>query len=78
MGPNGRRNPGGRRDQHPGAPNNIRNNPGRAMPNNRHPRGGMHRMGYAPREGLPQMQPLPRPGQFNSTPADWSQWTAAR
>ncbi|KAF7347648.1 RNA binding protein [Mycena venus] len=77
MGPNGRRHPGGRRDQHPNAPNINRNNPGRAMPNNR-PRGGMHHMGYPLHEGVPQMQPIPRAAQFNSTPADWSQWSAAR
>ncbi|KAJ7651730.1 hypothetical protein DFH06DRAFT_552250 [Mycena polygramma] len=81
MGPgNGRRNPGGRRDQHPNGPNNNnRNNPGRPMVN-RHPRGGMHHMGYTPHEGVSQMQHLSHPTQFNSTPGpgDWNQWTAAR
>ncbi|KAF8215991.1 hypothetical protein K438DRAFT_1954676 [Mycena galopus ATCC 62051] len=78
MAPNGRRPPGGRRDQHPNAPNNNRNNPTRVMPNNRYPRGGMHHMGYTPREGVPQVQPLPLPraAQFNSTLGDWNQWTA--
>ncbi|KAJ7040393.1 hypothetical protein C8F04DRAFT_255421 [Mycena alexandri] len=75
MGPNGRRNPG-RRDQHPNGPNN-RNNSGRPMPN-RHPRGGMHHMPYAPHEGGRQMQQPSRPAQFNSAPADWSQWTGTR
>ncbi|KAJ7170094.1 hypothetical protein C8R46DRAFT_223301 [Mycena filopes] len=79
MGPNGRRNPG-RRDQHPNANNhnnNNRNNSGRPMPN-RHPRGGMHHMAYAPHDGVPQMQQPSRPAQFNSTTADWSQWSTAR
>ncbi|KAJ7109996.1 hypothetical protein C8R44DRAFT_884008 [Mycena epipterygia] len=77
IGPNGRRHPG-RRDQHPNAPNNNRNNSGRPMPN-RNPRGGMHHMGYAPHgEGTPQMQHLSRPAQFNSGPADWNQWNTSR
>ncbi|KAJ7492410.1 hypothetical protein FB451DRAFT_531569 [Mycena latifolia] len=79
-GPNGRRHPG-RRDQHPNAANNNnRNNAGRPMPN-RHPRGGMHHMGYAPHahaEGAQQLQHLSRPTQFNSGPSDWNQWTVTR
>ncbi|KAJ6504401.1 hypothetical protein DFH09DRAFT_292099 [Mycena vulgaris] len=77
IGPNGRRHPG-RRDQHPNAANNNRNNPGRPMPG-RHPRGGMHHMGYASHgEGAPQMQHLSRPTQFNSGSGDWNQWSVAR
>ncbi|KAJ7751270.1 hypothetical protein DFH07DRAFT_531521 [Mycena maculata] len=78
MGPNGRRHPG-RRDQHPAgnAANSNRNNGGRPMPN-RYPR-GMHHMGYPTHgEGASQMPHLSRPPQFNSGPADWNQWTAAR
>ncbi|KAJ6575338.1 hypothetical protein B0H19DRAFT_1254903 [Mycena capillaripes] len=73
---NGRRHPG-RRDQHPNGPHNARNNAGRPMPN-RPSRGGMHHMGYTPHEGAPQMQHLSHPAQFNATPSDWNQWTAAR
>ncbi|KAJ7225256.1 hypothetical protein GGX14DRAFT_637859 [Mycena pura] len=80
--PNGRRY-SGRRDQHP---NNNRNNPQAARPMpGRHPRGGMHHMGYAlPGHGEGQMQMrqrqnLPRPPQFNSASmtSDRGQWTAA-
>ncbi|KAF7339286.1 RNA binding protein [Mycena sanguinolenta] len=76
--PNGRRPPGGRRDQHPSAPHTNRSNPTRAVPNNRYPRGGMHQLGYSPRESVQQLQPLPRQAQFNPAPADWHQWNAAR
>ncbi|KAJ7161358.1 hypothetical protein C8R43DRAFT_331590 [Mycena crocata] len=76
QGQNGRRHPGRRDQQHLTV--NNRNNPGRPMPS-RHPRGGMHHMGYVPHgEGAPPMQHLGRPNQFNPAPADWNQWTAAR
>ncbi|KAJ6520039.1 hypothetical protein C8R45DRAFT_45361 [Mycena sanguinolenta] len=78
MTPNGRRPPGGRRDQHPSAPHNNRSNPARAVANTRYPRGGMHQLGYSPRESVQQLQSLPRQAQFNSAPADWQQWNAAR
>ncbi|KAK7064043.1 RNA binding protein [Favolaschia claudopus] len=76
LGPNNRRHPGGRRDHHPNSQNSR--NPGRAMPNNRHPRGGLHSMGYPPHEVITPMQPLPRPAQLNPTPADWNKWTVVR